>query len=313
MIRCAPERGDQTAPRDLPQAPGEGAHDRLEFYLKIERRFRLAGASPTARSNAMLKISGNLSRRALMAGARVFAVAASLPPTIAAASVLPHSGPALSEDANLLALGEEIDPLLNAYRAAAERKRQARVMAEALCPPLPDELVRGPKDEWASWCVEREVDVEGQNIWPPDYLGADGKTYARRPREILKADLIKKAIAESEIYASRRSKRGKEIWRLIGISEKYEAERAAAIERSGVLEAADHLYFSAVEIEVLAYEVRKHEPVTMIGIVIQARALAAHAEAELDAHGFVGRSGTVLGRELAASVLRIAGGSRGVS
>lgn len=255
----------------------------------------------------------NLSRRALMAGARVFAVAASLPPAIAAASVLPHSGPALSEDANLLALGEEIDPLLNAYRAAAERKRQARVMAETLCPPLPDELVRSPKGEWASWCAEREVDVEGKGIWPPGYLGADGKTYARMTREILKADLIKKAIANGDIYASRRSKRGKEIWRLIGISEKYEAERAAAIERSGLLEAAHELRNSAVDIEMLAYEVRKHEPVTMSGTIIQARALAAHAEAELDADGFVGRSGTVLGRELAAAILRIAGKSQGVS
>lgn len=257
----------------------------------------------------------NLSRRALMAGARAFAVAASLPPAIAAASALPHSGPALSEDANLLALGEEIDPLLNAYRVAAERKRQARIIAEALLPPLPDELVVKPKDRlpWAG-CAEREIDVEGKDVWPPDYTGADGKTYARWPRPILKGNLIKEAIARGNIYASRRAKRGKEVWKLIGISEKYEAERAAAIERSGVLEAADHLYFSAVEIEVLAYEVRKHEPVTMIGVMIQARALAAHAEAELDAHGFVGRSGTVLGRELAASVLRIAaGGSRGVS
>jgi hypothetical protein len=262
----------------------------------------------------MLKISGNLSRRALMAGARVFAVAASLPPAIAAASVLPHSGPALSEDANLLALGEQIAPLLNAYRAAAERKREARAMAEALCPPLPDELVRSPKGEWASWCAEREVDIEGKNIWPPNYVGADGKTYARMHREILKADLIKKALASGKIYASRRSKRGKEIWRLIGISEKYEAERAAAIECSGVLEAANELCNSAVDIEMLAYEVRELEPVTMVGVMIQARALAAHAEAELDAHGFVGRSGTVLGRELAASVLRIAGGeSRGAS
>jgi hypothetical protein len=262
----------------------------------------------------MLKISGNLSRRALMAGARVFAVAASLPPAIAAASMLPHSGPALSEDANLLALGEQIDPLLDAYRAAAERKRQARVMAEALCPPLPDELVvkRNEHVRWAG-CAEREVDVEGKDVWPPDYTGADGKTYARLPREILKGNLIKEAVARGNIYASRRAKRGKEVWKLIEISEKYEAERAAAIERSGVLEAAHELCQSAVDIEMLAYGVRKHEPVTMIGVMIQARALAAHAEAELDAYGFVGRSGAVLGRELAASVLRIAGGSRGVS
>jgi hypothetical protein len=263
----------------------------------------------------MLKISGNLSRRALMAGARVFAVAASLPPAIAAASVLPHSGPALSEDANLLALGEQIAPLLNAYRAAAERKREARATAEALCSPVPDELVHQCKDfEYWGGCIEDEVDVEGKKIWPPNYLGADGKTYARRARGILKANLMKDAIAGGNLNGDRRSRQGREMRRLIEISEKYEAERAAAIERSGVLEAANELCNSAVDIEMLAYEVRELEPVTMVGVMIQARALAAHAEAELDAHGFVGRSGTVLGRELAASVLRIAGGeSRGAS
>jgi len=252
-----------------------------------------------------------LNRRAILAGAATFAAA--MPATLALASPPPATA-AAPENANLLALGEEIDPLLNAYRAAAERKREARAVAEALCPSLPDELVAKPKDRlrWAG-CSEREIDVEGKDVWPPNYTGADGKTYARLPREILKGNLIKEAVARGNIYASPRTKHGKEVRKLIEISEKYEAEREAAIERSGVLEAADTLYFSAVEIEVLAYEVRKHEPATMIGIMIQARALGAHAEAELDAHGFAGRSGTVLGRELAASVLRIAGGSRGVS
>jgi len=257
----------------------------------------------------MLPSARSLSRRFLLGAIASIPVAASP----AAAALPTEASPPAAGEPSLLALGEQIDPLLNAYRAAVERKREARALADALCPPLPDELVRSPKGELASWCAEREVDVEGNGVWPPNYVGADGKTYARIPRGILKADLIKKAIASGEVNASRRSKRGKEIWRLIGVSEKYEAERAASIERSGVLEAANELHNSAVDIETLAYEVRKHEPATMIGVMIQARALAAHAEAELDAHGFVGRSGTVLGRELAASVLRIAGGSRGVS
>ena len=56
---------------------------------------------------------------------------------------------------------------------------------------------------------------------------------------------------------------------------------------------------------------REIEPVTMIGIMIQARALVANSEAELDAHGFEGRSGMVLGHELATAVLRIGGMSPG--
>jgi hypothetical protein len=251
-------------------------------------------------------------RRAILTGAATVAVA--MPAAAAFASPPPVSAAAAPENANLLALGQQIDPLLSVYRAAAERKREARAMAEALCPSLPDELVVKPKDRlrWAG-CAEREIDVEGKSVWPPDYTGADGKTYARFPREVLEGNLIKEAIARGNVYASRRTKRGKEVWKLIDISEKYEAGRKAAIERSGVLEAAHELRRSAVDIEMLAYELRKIEPATMIGTLIQARALVAHSEVELDSGGCVGRSGTVLGRELAASVLRIAGGSRGVS
>ena len=252
-------------------------------------------------------LSQGLSRRTLL-GAIAAAPAAAVP-VIAVAAVSPAPRPAVAdEDANLLALAGQIDPLLTTYRVAKERKREARAMAEAILPPLPNELVVDPRWErrlqWAG-CTAREVDVEGNEIWPPDYVGADGKTYARTPREILKADLIKDAIARGNLLASRRTKHGKEVSRIIKIAESYEAARDAAIERSGIIKASEELSHSATDLEMLAYEVRKHQPVTRIGVAIIARVLSAHAEAELDAHGFKGRDGSVLGRELASAVLRL--------
>src|ERR1700680_2263129 len=88
---------------------------------------------------------------ALAAGAAVNATAivATRP---APAANLPQEDPAI------IALGERIEPLLVAYRSAAEDRLKARAAAEASCPAVPEELVcNGPF--WAS-CTETERDVE---------------------------------------------------------------------------------------------------------------------------------------------------------
>jgi hypothetical protein len=209
-------------------------------------------------------------------------------------------------------MGQQIDPLLDRYRTAVERKAAARALAEKLCPAIPDDIVCKRDDRLTfAGCTDREVDVEGKEIWPPNYVGADGKTYAHAPRQILKAELIEQAIARGNLYAAPRSKIGKHLRKLIEIAKKYEAEREAAIEHSGIQIAIDDLLRAATSIDFLAYEVRKIEPVTMTGVLIQVRALAAHNEAELIVCG-PGRAGAVLGPKLAAAVLCI-GGTRGAA
>jgi hypothetical protein len=235
------------------------------------------------------------SRRGILAG---LGAAASIPLTLATASASPAPAPITTpENPGLLALGEQIDPLLNAYRAAAERKREARAMADALCPPLPDDLVCGHNEfSWAGCCTG-EFDLEG------DIVHAPGEW---RSRFILSAQLTKDAIARGNIPGSRRTKLGKEVWRRVKIAEKYEGARESAIERSGILKAAEERERSRLRLEMLARDMRKHEPVTMAGIVIMARALAAYAEAD---HSL---SAVFLGRELAAATLRVASASTGV-
>lgn len=237
-----------------------------------------------------------------------FSVAAALPATAAAAIGTTQPEPlaiSQSEDAILLALGEQIDPLLAAYRMALARHTEARALAEANCPQVPEELVcKGP--QWAG-CTEREQDVEGKDVWPPNYVGADGKTYARPPRNILNSVATNAAIKRGNLYCDGRTAFGKRLRALIRTAERYEAERETAIERSGVLGAADELRWAATDIDVLAWKIRDFAPVTVAGVLIQARALAAHGESEQHGSGFTGRAGLTLGRQLADAVLRVEG------
>ncbi len=258
-----------------------------------------------------------LNRRAILAGIATVAIAT--PGALAFAS--PTATPsAATEDANLLALGERIDPLLSAYRAAVQRRREARAIAEKLCPQMPDELVQKPEDRIdGADITRREIDIEDAPVHAQNFVGVDGRIYARRDREIIQSELLEKAFANGDLPGPRtrwaRGRQAEQLRKKLAIAKKYESERDSAIATSGIREACDQLRSAADEIELLAYEVRKIESATMVGVLIQARALSAYHEAELDCgSGWAGRSGSVLGRELAASVLRIAaGGSRGVS
>jgi hypothetical protein len=220
---------------------------------------------------------------ALAAGAAVNATAiVATRPAPAAALV--------QEDPAIVALGARIEPLLAAYRNATDDRLKARATADATCPAVPEELVcNGPF--WAG-CTDSERDVEGREI-------------SRPPRRILHSEETKAAIAPGSLYCDRRTKFGKEVARLIETAEKYEAEREAAIEQSGLPDAMRCQWESAYEIEKLAYEACDLEPQTMAGVLIQARALTAYAEAEIEVGHYRGRAGQLVGLALAQSVKRL--------
>jgi hypothetical protein len=230
---------------------------------------------------------------ALAAGAAVNATAivATRP---APAAALVHEDPAI------IALGERIEPLLAAYRNAAEDRLKARANAEASCPAVPEEL----ECEGApcGYSVS-ECDVEGKEILH-DVFNMDGTKRARLPRQILNSEETKAAIARGNLYCNRRTKFGKKLVRLIETAEKYETERTAAIERSGLDDAMTRQFEAAYEIEKLAFEAFEIEPRTMAGALIQARALNACAETELEIY-YRSRSGQLFGIALAQSVARL--------
>jgi hypothetical protein len=215
----------------------------------------------------------------------------------APAADLPQEYPAI------LALGDRIEPLLAAYRNAAEERIKARATAETNCPAVPEELVcNGPF--WAG-CTESERDVEGKEIRTLLLQSEDGKKYAQLPRNILNSEETKAAIARGNLHCDRRTTFGKKVVRLIETAEKYEAERGAAIERSGLPDAKARQLEAAWEIEKLAYEACDIEPLTMAGALIQARALTAYAEAEIEVGHYRGRAGQLVGLALAQSIARL--------
>jgi hypothetical protein len=109
-----------------------------------------------------------------------------------------------------------------------------------------------------------EIDIEGREILH-DVFTKDGTEYRRVPLQILNSHETKAAIARGNLYCNRRTKFGKKLVRLIETAEKYEAERAAAIERSGLGDAMARHWESAYEIEKLAHEASEIELQTMVG------------------------------------------------
>jgi hypothetical protein len=236
---------------------------------------------------------------ALAAGAavNVTAIVATRP---APAATLPQEDPAI------IAMGERIDPLLTAYRNAAEDRLKARACAEAACPAVPEELVCKEADWMGN--AEREIDVEGKEILILHHL-MNGEPYMA-PRRIFDSKQTKAAIERGNLYCDRRTKFGKKVARLIETAEKYETERAAAIERSGLDDAMTRQFEAAYDVERLAFEAFEIEPRTMAGALIQARALNACAETELLIY-CRSRSAQLFGNALAKSLTRLSIGGEG--
>jgi len=219
----------------------------------------------------------------------------------------PMVDPLPTETPELLALGAEIEPKLQAYRAAAERLRKARATAESLWPMVPEEIVTTRDDrQLYDGCHDREMDVDGEDVWPPDYVGADGKTYGRPPRRLFKAEPLKKFVIEHGIGS--RTSWGRQLRPIIAASEKYETACAEAIEITGVEDAKDAVRRSAYDLQDLARAIGEYAPTTVGGIFIRARALAAYSEAEEHTYSGKGKAGALLGLELADAVLRLAPG-----
>jgi len=241
-----------------------------------------------------------LSRRTLF-GALAGGAALAMPGIAATAAAA-----AVAETAELLDLEVKLDLLVNAYRAAADRLRVAREVAEGLWPEVPAEILTTLDDRrsYPSRCYARETDMDGSEVWPPTYVGEDGKTYGLPPRQLFRAKPLKGLMVEHEIRP--RTKWGRQLKAIIAVAEKYEAACAHAIEVSGIDEAKGTICEAARSLEDLASQVRKIGPRTMSGVLIQASVLVANDEAAEHAHLSYRHVGFAGGRELANALLRLA-------
>jgi hypothetical protein len=223
------------------------------------------------------------------------------------AIVVGHPAPAaavlVQEDPAIVALGERIEPLLLEYRIAAADRAKARANAEANCPAVPEEIVC--EGTFFRGCAEDECDVEGRHFEVLLLDDEDGGKYAELPRRILSSKKTKEAIARGNLHCNRRTKFGKKLVRMIETAEKYEAERDAVIEATGLPDAMARQCEAGFRIEKLAYEVGYIEPRTIAGVLVQARVLAAYAEVEVQVGHYRGRSGQLVGLPLAQSIMRL--------
>jgi hypothetical protein len=154
-------------------------------------------------------------------------------------------------------------------------------------------------------CTEDECDVEGKAIRVLFAEGEDGKMHATLPRQILNSEKTKAAIDRGNIHCDRRTRWGKDLLKKIDLAERYESERTAAIERTGLPAAMARQWEAAYEIEKTAYEARDLEPRTMAGALVQARVLAAYAGVEIEVGHYKGRAGQLIGAALAQSIVRL--------
>jgi len=64
---------------------------------------------------------------------------------------------------------------------------------------------------------------------------------------------------------------GKRLAKLIETAERYETERGAAIERSGLDDARECQYLAAIEVQTVAFGAFEIEPLTTAGLLVQAQ------------------------------------------
>ena len=205
-----------------------------------------------------------IARRGFL-GRTVAALAAAGSANVGAVAATRPPAPVITERPELIDAGRRLDALHSEWQAAQSLRVEARTVAESLVPPLPDELIHyGPP----TLGIERQCDVEGRPKYDePSIVDSIG---------------LQTAIDDGRVYAPKRSKYGKHMRHLIEVAKKYEAERSAAVERSGLNDQLERVYAAAIGLQEIAREVAEIEPLTMAGAAIQARALCAYSDAEED-------------------------------
>ncbi|MET4117844.1 hypothetical protein ABIB85_004472 [Bradyrhizobium sp. JR1.5] len=199
---------------------------------------------------------------AVLAGA---SVAAAIPLTAALAA--PEEHPAL------LDAGRRLDGLVDAFTAAQPKLAAAKDLARSLVPDVPEEIVC--HSHFWGGCAYEVRDVDDTPLSSGVVVDADGKARPARPTMIIHSTGLRKLIKDGQIRCDGRTGFGKQVKRIIAAAERYDGDRAAAIERSGLRDAQEALYSAYRAIDDLAREVAAIEPKTGAGAVVLARVLCA--------------------------------------
>lgn len=227
-------------------------------------------------------------------------IAAAMPSVVAAAASPAISPPfVVREYAAVLAIGDQIGPLVASYRAADAARLDARAWAEKLSPPIPPELLLPPGHPWRA-CGDEVRDAEGNRPEPETYLADDGKRYGRMPVKVFNSKITRAYLQEHGLKHE-----GPRLRRLIARAEKYERQRLSAIQVSGIRAAVDRLEAVRWKINNLAHEAAELNPRTWAGVAIFARLAILPDELGDDVMGWKHAMRVLLTTALARAVLTV--------
>jgi hypothetical protein len=244
----------------------------------------------------------SIGRRGFL-GRTVAALAAATTANVAALATTRPAAAAITELPELIDAGQRLEAALAEWRAADAARLAARAIAESTVPPVPDEIICKAAHFWAG-CAEEETDVEGKRLPVVLFTDEDGKTRGRTPRRIIQADALRQQVEDGRIYCDGRTRFGKTVKRIIAMAERYEAERTAAIEKSGLPDAIVRAFLASQAIDKIAREVADMQPQTFAGTSIMARVLCAYVETEAYS-GNRQWGAMILGKPLAEAVARL--------
>ncbi|UEM13669.1 hypothetical protein J4G43_004935 [Bradyrhizobium barranii subsp. barranii] len=208
------------------------------------------------------------------------------------------------EDPLLVDAGRRLGGLVDAFAAAQAKLAEAKALARSLVPDVPEEIVCYSSTFWAG-CSYELRDVDDSPLPGGFVVDSDGYSRAARPKKIIDSTSLKNLIKDGVIHCDGRTSFGKAVKRKIALAERYESDRAAAIERSGLPEAYEAAFFASQAIDDLAREVAAIEPKTSAGVAVLARVLCAYVETE-EYSGNRHHGAMILGKPLAEAVARLA-------
>lgn len=209
------------------------------------------------------------SRRTFFAGAS----AAALAPAAVLASPLPDRPEAAQEDPRLLAIGKELDALLERHAAADIAREAAEKLALATCPSVPDSMKPGPRDRyfWGSIrsTLDPEVDALGAPVGP--FVTIRGQ---RHPVPAVASSRVIENAIKCAFYPEEERK---QLAPRLAIARAYESQREAALLSAGLPQAVAELNAAARAVWDLVEETRNLPATSPAGILIKARVLQAAA------------------------------------
>ena len=216
------------------------------------------------------------SRRGFFVGAS----AATLAPFGAVASPLLEKPEAGHENPRLLAIGEELDSLLNRHAAADAALQASEELALATCPSVPESMKPDADHPHFRGSVRVDLDIEVNALGDPV-----GPFHTIRGQQhpigtVASSRAIEKIIACAyEPEAAREQMRAH-----LAIARTYEAEREAALLSAGLPQAVAELNAAARAVWNLIEDTRQLPASGRAGVLIKARVLKAAASV-WDQHG----------------------------